>query len=93
MERYFLTKVITFRLMNFLLGSYRKHQMTHGERMYICKVPSCGKKFLDNSKLKRHQLVHTVRNLPYKETIRAKNHLSVTFVARDSLLTLTFEPI
>jgi hypothetical protein len=34
--------------------------MTHGERMYICKVPSCGKKFLDNSKLKRHQLVHTV---------------------------------
>ena len=37
-----------------LIGSYRKHQMTHGERMYICKVPSCGKRFLDNSKLKRH---------------------------------------
>ena len=36
------------------IGSYRKHQMTHGERMYICKVPTCGKRFLDNSKLKRH---------------------------------------
>lgn len=36
------------------LGSYRKHQMTHGERMYICHVSTCGKKFLDNSKLKRH---------------------------------------
>ena len=36
------------------VGSYRKHQMTHGERMYICKVPTCGKRFLDNSKLKRH---------------------------------------
>ena len=42
------------------VGSYRKHHMTHGERMYICKVPTCGKRFLDNSKLKRHQLVHTV---------------------------------
>ncbi len=28
--------------------------------MYICNVATCGKKFLDNSKLKRHQLVHTV---------------------------------
>lgn len=43
------------------IGTYRKHQMTHGERLYICK--QCGKKFLDNSKLKRHQLVHTVRPL------------------------------
>ena len=35
-------------------SSYRKHQMTHGERMFICPVDGCGKKFLDNSKLKRH---------------------------------------
>lgn len=34
--------------------SYRKHQMTHGERMFICQVEGCKKKFLDNSKLKRH---------------------------------------
>jgi len=27
----------------------------------MCPVEGCGKKFLDNSKLKRHQLVHTVR--------------------------------
>ena len=33
--------------------------MTHGERLYTCPVPGCNKKFLDNSKLKRHQLVHT----------------------------------
>ena len=35
-------------------GSFRKHQITHGERLFICRVPGCGKKFLDNSKLKRH---------------------------------------
>lgn len=39
---------------NLNIGSYRKHQMTHGERLYICKVATCGKRFLDNSKLKRH---------------------------------------
>lgn len=26
----------------------------------MCSVDGCGKRFLDNSKLKRHQLVHTV---------------------------------
>lgn len=26
----------------------------------MCPVETCGKRFLDNSKLKRHQLVHTV---------------------------------
>jgi transcription factor YY len=33
--------------------------MTHGEKMFMCKFEGCGNKFLDNSKLKRHQLVHT----------------------------------
>ncbi|MDR3547462.1 MAG: C2H2-type zinc finger protein [Candidatus Pacebacteria bacterium] len=33
--------------------------MTHGERMHVCPVSDCGKRFLDNSKLKRHMLVHT----------------------------------
>ncbi len=33
--------------------------MTHGERMHVCPVADCGKRFLDNSKLKRHMLVHT----------------------------------
>lgn len=36
------------------LSSFRKHQMTHGERMFRCSFDDCGKKFLDKSKLKRH---------------------------------------
>ena len=44
-------------------NSYRKHIITHGEKMYICQ--SCGKRFLDNSKLKRHMLVHTGEK-PYR---------------------------
>lgn len=38
-------------------SSFRKHQLTHGEKLFSCK--NCGKKFLDKSKLKRHSLVHT----------------------------------
>lgn len=34
--------------------TYRKHLVTHGERLYRCTQEGCGKKFLDNSKLKRH---------------------------------------
>lgn len=37
--------------------SFRKHQLTHGEKQFLCK--NCGKKFLDKSKLKRHSLVHS----------------------------------
>ena len=37
----------------------KKHQLTHGEKLFVCQIPGCGKKFLDNSKLRRHQLVHT----------------------------------
>ena len=44
-------------------NSYRKHIITHGEKMYVCQ--SCGKRFLDNSKLKRHMLVHTGEK-PYR---------------------------
>ncbi|KAM6143992.1 transcription factor YY2 [Erethizon dorsatum] len=35
----------------------KKHLHTHGPRIHICA--ECGKAFLENSKLKRHQLVHT----------------------------------
>lgn len=35
----------------------RKHLHTHGPRAHTCT--ECGKAFLENSKLKRHQLVHS----------------------------------
>eukprot|EP00070_Physeter_catodon_P031701 XP_028338595.1 transcription factor YY2 isoform X5 [Physeter catodon] len=38
-------------------GALRKHLHTHGPRVHICT--ECGKAFVENSKLKRHQLVHT----------------------------------
>ena len=37
--------------------AYRKHLLTHGEKLYTCEI--CNKKFLDNSKLRRHSLVHS----------------------------------
>ena len=38
-------------------SSFRKHLLTHGEKLFICEI--CKKKFLDNSKLRRHSLVHS----------------------------------
>ena len=37
--------------------AFRKHLLTHGEKLYSCEI--CHKKFLDNSKLRRHSLVHS----------------------------------
>lgn len=63
--------------------------MTHGERQYICPVDGCGKRFLDNSKLKRHQLVHTGEK-PFKCELCGKC-FSLDFNLRTHLRTHTGE--
>eukprot|EP00828_Plagiopyla_frontata_P002361 TRINITY_DN10326_c0_g1_i2.p1 TRINITY_DN10326_c0_g1~~TRINITY_DN10326_c0_g1_i2.p1 ORF type:complete len:224 (-),score=19.05 TRINITY_DN10326_c0_g1_i2:49-720(-) len=69
------------------ITSLKKHMLTHGERQFICQI--CNKKFLDNSKLRRHQLVHTGEK-PFKCEICGKL-FSLDFNLRTHLRTHTGE--
>ncbi|CAG9315357.1 unnamed protein product [Blepharisma stoltei] len=37
----------------------KKHHHGGGDKQYICPMETCGRRFMDNSKLCRHMLVHT----------------------------------
>ena len=75
-------------------SSLRKHMTTHGERLFECPVEGCNKRFLDNSKLKRHMLVHSVLNnqgeKPYECTYCNKR-FSLDFNLKTHLRTHTGE--
>lgn len=66
-----------------------KEIQSEDEKYFVCQQKGWDKKFLDNSKLKRHQLVHSVS--PSDLIMhRARNHSNATCEARSSLLTSTW---